>query len=66
MNPVTKALWFIEIELGDELTLARIASNCGMSRFGLSRLFANCSGLHPNRCGHGANSMDFPLWSRYV
>ncbi|RAS26400.1 AraC family transcriptional regulator [Paraburkholderia bryophila] len=44
MNPVTKALWFIEIELGDELTLERIASNCGMSRFGLSRLFSMSTG----------------------
>ncbi|NYH25221.1 AraC family transcriptional regulator [Paraburkholderia bryophila] len=44
MNPVTKALWFIEIELGDELTLERISSTCGMSRFGLSRLFSMSTG----------------------
>jgi AraC family transcriptional regulator len=40
MNPVGKALWFVEIELGSELTLDRIASVCEVSRFGLSRLFA--------------------------
>jgi AraC family transcriptional regulator len=40
MNPVEKALWFIENELGDELTLDRISDNCAMTRFGLSRIFS--------------------------
>ncbi|KVD89839.1 AraC family transcriptional regulator [Burkholderia stagnalis] len=44
MNPVGKALWFIENELGDELTLDRISADCGMSRFGFSRLFSMNTG----------------------
>ncbi|PCE33488.1 AraC family transcriptional regulator [Burkholderia ubonensis] len=44
MNPVGKALWFIENELGDELTLDRISANCGMTRFGFSRNFSMSTG----------------------
>lgn len=40
MDPIGKALWFIEIELCSELTLDRIAATCELSRFGLSRMFA--------------------------
>ncbi|SDI75736.1 AraC family transcriptional regulator [Paraburkholderia phenazinium] len=40
MDPIGKALWFIEIELCNELTLDRIAATCELSRFGLSRMFA--------------------------
>ncbi|OMG75122.1 AraC family transcriptional regulator [Burkholderia ubonensis] len=44
MNPVGKALWFIENELGDELTLDRISASCGMTRFGFSRNFSVSTG----------------------
>ncbi|WP_105132047.1 AraC family transcriptional regulator [Burkholderia sp. BE12] len=44
MNPVGKALWFIETELDRELTLDRISADCGMARFGFSRLFSMNTG----------------------
>ncbi|MCX4163886.1 MULTISPECIES: AraC family transcriptional regulator [Paraburkholderia] len=44
MDPVGKALWFIEIELDDELTLDAISAICGMTRFGLSRIFSMSTG----------------------
>ena len=44
MNPVGKALWFIETELDRELTLDRISANCDMTRFGFSRLFSMNTG----------------------
>ena len=40
MDVVAKALWFIEIEMGRDLTLDRIATICEVSRFGLPRSFA--------------------------
>ena len=44
MDPVGKALWFIEIELDAELTLDGISAICGMTRFGLSRIFSMSTG----------------------
>lgn len=44
MNPVGKALWFIETELDRELTLDRISADCDMTRFGFSRLFSMNTG----------------------
>lgn len=44
MNPVAKALWFIEVRLGDELTLDHVADASEMTRFSLSRLFAVTTG----------------------
>jgi AraC family transcriptional regulator len=44
MDLVAKALWFIEIEMGRELTLDRIANICEVSRFGLARSFAISTG----------------------
>ncbi|WP_323119779.1 AraC family transcriptional regulator [Burkholderia alba] len=44
MDAVGKALWFIENELGDELTLDLIASTCDLSRFSLSRVFTTRTG----------------------
>ncbi|HIC7210571.1 AraC family transcriptional regulator [Burkholderia stabilis] len=44
MNPVGKALWFIETELDRELTLDRISAGCDMTRFGFSRLFSMNTG----------------------
>ena len=39
MNPVSKALWFIESHLAEEITLADIATVVGVSRFQLARAF---------------------------
>ncbi|WP_412025491.1 AraC family transcriptional regulator [Burkholderia cepacia] len=44
MDPVGKALWFIETELDRELTLDRISADCDMTRFGFSRLFSMNTG----------------------
>ncbi|NQD96694.1 AraC family transcriptional regulator, partial [Pseudomonas sp. CrR25] len=44
MDPVGKALWLIETELAEPLDLQRIASVCGLSRFGLARAFACATG----------------------
>lgn len=40
MDPVAKALWFIESHMGGEITLDEIAQACGVSRFHLSRAFS--------------------------
>lgn len=46
MNPVAKALWYIESHLDQNITLDDVAGNSGVSRFHLSRAFGavlNCS-----------------------
>jgi AraC family transcriptional regulator len=44
MNPVTKALWFIESHFAAEITLAEIAEVAGVSRFHLVRAFGLSTG----------------------
>ena len=44
MDPVGKALWFIETNLGGELSLAEIAAFGGVSRFHLLRAFGAATG----------------------
>jgi len=44
MNPVTKALWFIETHFTQELTLDDIASAGGVSRYHMSRVFGIATG----------------------
>lgn len=44
MDPVGKALWLIETDLEGRLDLDAIASSCGLSRFGLARLFVLATG----------------------
>lgn len=44
MNPVNKALWFIETHFGGEITLEEIASVAGVSRYHMSRAFAMAMG----------------------
>ncbi len=39
MNPVNKALWFIESHYGREITLEEMASVAGVSRYHMSRAF---------------------------
>jgi AraC family transcriptional regulator len=44
MNPVGKALWFIEAHLGDDASLADIAGASGISRYQLLRAFGTATG----------------------
>lgn len=44
MNPVAKALWFIESQSADEMTLSDIAEVAGVSRFHLVRAFGDTVG----------------------
>ena len=46
MNPVTKALWYIENNFAGELTLDAIAGVAGVSRYHVSRVFGEAIG-HP-------------------
>jgi AraC family transcriptional regulator len=44
MNPVAKALWYIEAHFGAEITLETIAAVGGVSRYHLSRAFGDATG----------------------
>ena len=44
MSPVGKALWYIESHFAEEITLAEIAVASGVSRYYLSRAFAEATG----------------------
>jgi len=44
MNPVGKALWFIEAHVGSDASLAEIASASGVSRYQLLRAFGTATG----------------------
>jgi AraC family transcriptional regulator len=44
MNPVAKALWFVETHFSEELTLDQIADVSGVSRYHLSRVFSIATG----------------------
>lgn len=44
MNPVGKALWFIESHLASEITLNEIANIAGVSRYHLTRAFGDATG----------------------
>src|ERR1700758_1759614 len=45
MNPAQKALWYIEGHLGQPLTLDKIASVAGVSRYHMVRSFAAATGF---------------------
>ena len=53
MNPVAKALWFIESHYTKELTLDDVAEVCGVSRYHLSRVFGIAVGCSPIRYVRG-------------
>jgi AraC family transcriptional regulator len=53
MNPVAKALWFIESHYTKELTLADVAEPCGVSQYHLSRVFGIAVGCSPIRYVRG-------------
>jgi AraC family transcriptional regulator len=44
MNPVAKALWFIEHHLAADVTLAEISEVAGVSRFHMARAFGTTTG----------------------
>lgn len=44
MNPVEKAIWFIEGHFAEDITLDDIAASVGLSRFYMSRAFAAVTG----------------------
>src|SRR5262249_49934861 len=44
MNPVGKALWFIESHFASEITLDDVADVAGVSRYYLSRAFGDVTG----------------------
>jgi AraC family transcriptional regulator len=45
MNPVGKAIWFIESHFANDLTLDEIASIAGVSRYYMTRAFGDTTGL---------------------
>ena len=45
MNPVRKALWYIESQMNADLTLEKVASVAGVSRFHLARMFVLSTGV---------------------
>jgi len=44
MNPVNKALWYVETHFAEEIVLDEIATACGVSRFHLTRAFGAATG----------------------
>jgi AraC family transcriptional regulator len=44
MNPVGKAIWFIESHFANDLTLDEIASIAGVSRYHMTRAFGDTTG----------------------
>jgi AraC family transcriptional regulator len=44
MNPVGKALWFIESHFASEITLEEVANVAGVSRYHLTRAFGDITG----------------------
>lgn len=63
MDPVAKALWFIESHLGGDIELDDVADACGVSRFHLSRAFSATLGrsiihyLRARRLSEAARSL---------
>jgi AraC family transcriptional regulator len=53
MDPVGKALWFIESHFAGEITLEEIADVSGVSRFHLSRAFGRATGRSVMRYARG-------------
>jgi|HubBroStandDraft_1064217.scaffolds.fasta_scaffold09853_2 AraC family transcriptional regulator len=53
MNPVAKALWYIESHFAEELTLDDVASAGGVSRFHMSRVFSMVTGCSITRYVRG-------------
>ncbi|HEV3330144.1 MAG TPA: AraC family transcriptional regulator [Bryobacteraceae bacterium] len=53
MNPVGKALWYIESHFGQEMSLNEVANVAGVSRYHISRAFGLATGLSVMRYARG-------------
>jgi AraC family transcriptional regulator len=53
MNPVGKALWFIESHFADDISLGDIAEVAGVSRYHVTRAFSEATGLSVMRYVRG-------------
>lgn len=53
MNPVAKALWFIESHFTEEVTLAEVSEVAGVSRFHMARAFGMTTGCSVMRYVRG-------------
>jgi AraC family transcriptional regulator len=53
MNPVAKALWFIESHFTEDLSLDDVASAGGVSRYHMSRVFGSATGYSITRYVRG-------------
>src|SRR5262245_23514605 len=53
MNPVEKAVWFIEARFGRDLCLDEIARVAGVSRYHMARAFAETTGQSVMRYARG-------------
>ena len=53
MNPVEKALWFVESHFGSDLALSDIAQAGGVSRFHMTRAFSAATGRSVMQCVRG-------------
>ena len=53
MNPVAKALWFIESHFAQEVTLVEVSDVAGVSRFHMARAFGMTTGCSVMRYVRG-------------
>ena len=60
MNPVAKALWFIESHFTGEVTLAEISEIAGVSRFHMVRAFGMTTGCPVMRYVRGRRLTRLP------
>src|SRR5262245_16837557 len=44
VNPIARALWFVESHFAQEITLDEVAAGAGVSRYHLSRTFSLATG----------------------
>jgi AraC family transcriptional regulator len=63
MNPVGKALWYIDRHFADEVTLDVIAAISGVSRYYLSHAFGEATGypVMGSKSGTGTIEIWIPL-----
>ena len=55
LNPIARALWFIESHFAHDLTLDQVAAVAGVSRYHLSRTFGLATGSVVMRLGELAS-----------
>jgi AraC-like DNA-binding protein len=67
MEPIEKALWFIENRLSGEISLADVARSVGVSSHHLARAFGEATGLSLMGRRRGSlnsrrGARDWPIW----